>query len=63
MQTIIGLAHTLGMDVVAEGIETEQQYEQLRDLHCSLGQGWLFAPGLDNEGVRALLAGSGTMHT
>ncbi len=63
VQTIIGLAHTLGMDVVAEGIETEQQYEQLRDLHCSLGQGWLFAPGLDNEGVRALLAGSGTMHT
>jgi diguanylate cyclase (GGDEF)-like protein/PAS domain S-box-containing protein len=55
VQTIIGLAHALGMDVVAEGIETEQQYQQLRDLHCGLGQGWLFAPGLDNQGVRAML--------
>ncbi|MEI6778773.1 MAG: EAL domain-containing protein [Chloroflexales bacterium] len=63
VQTIIGLAHTLGMEVVAEGIETEQQYEQLRNLHCGLGQGWLFAPGLDNEGVRKLLSGSGIEHT
>jgi EAL domain-containing protein (putative c-di-GMP-specific phosphodiesterase class I) len=58
VQTIIGLAHALGMDVVAEGIETEQQYAQLRDLQCGLGQGWLFAPGLDSQGVRALLAGN-----
>ncbi|MEI7644199.1 MAG: EAL domain-containing protein [Chloroflexales bacterium] len=59
VQTIIGLAHTLGMEVVAEGIETEQQYAQLRDLDCGLGQGWLFAPGLDGAGVRALLASAG----
>ncbi|NTW97215.1 MAG: EAL domain-containing protein [Oscillochloris sp.] len=56
VQTIIVLARTLNLDVVAEGIETEQQYQQLRDLECSLGQGWLFAPGLDAAGVRALLA-------
>ncbi|NTV63162.1 MAG: EAL domain-containing protein, partial [Oscillochloris sp.] len=56
VQTIIGLARSLNLDVVAEGIETELQYQLLRDLECSLGQGWLFAPGLDQQGVRSLLA-------
>jgi diguanylate cyclase (GGDEF)-like protein/PAS domain S-box-containing protein len=59
VQTIIGLARSLGLDVVAEGIETEQQHQQLIDLECGLGQGWLFAPGLDQQGVRALLAEGG----
>ena len=40
---IIGLARTLGLEVVAEGIEGEAQREALRRLGCSLGQGWLFA--------------------
>jgi diguanylate cyclase (GGDEF)-like protein/PAS domain S-box-containing protein len=59
VQTIIGLARTLNLDVVAEGIETEQQCQQLRDLECGLGQGWLFAPGLESEAVRALLLSGG----
>ncbi|MBX0330998.1 EAL domain-containing protein [Oscillochloris sp. ZM17-4] len=58
VQAIIALARTLNLDVVAEGIETEEQYQQLRNLQCGLGQGWLFAPGLDDVGVRALLAGA-----
>ncbi len=62
VQTIIGLARTLNLDVVAEGIETEQQYQLLRDLQCGLGQGLLFAPGLDSENVRLLLANRDNGH-
>jgi EAL domain-containing protein (putative c-di-GMP-specific phosphodiesterase class I) len=38
----IQLAHTLGMDVVAEGIETEAVRNKLLELGCNYGQGWLF---------------------
>jgi diguanylate cyclase (GGDEF)-like protein/PAS domain S-box-containing protein len=40
-QAIIGLAHTLGMEVVAEGIETTQQLEILKRMGCEIGQGYL----------------------
>jgi EAL domain-containing protein (putative c-di-GMP-specific phosphodiesterase class I) len=40
---VIGLAHALGLTVVAEGIESEVQLERLRDLGCDFGQGFLFA--------------------
>jgi diguanylate cyclase (GGDEF)-like protein len=42
VSTIIELARSLGLDVVAEGVETIDQREQLTALHCSHGQGWLF---------------------
>ncbi len=38
----ISLAHSLGMDVVAEGIETEEVRNKLIELGCNFGQGWLF---------------------
>jgi len=38
----IQLAHSLGMDVVAEGIETEEVRAKLIGLGCNFGQGWLF---------------------
>ena len=37
------MAHELGMKVVAEGVETAQQRELLRDAGCDFGQGYLFA--------------------
>ena len=43
VQTIINLAHNLGMDVVAEGVETAEQLEQLRTLNCEHAQGYYFA--------------------
>jgi EAL domain-containing protein (putative c-di-GMP-specific phosphodiesterase class I) len=46
VQTIITLAHRLGMDVVAEGIETVMQLRLLKNLGCELGQGYLFAKPL-----------------
>ena len=39
----IRLAHEMGMEVVAEGVETPAQVEALRALHCDLAQGYLFA--------------------
>jgi len=43
-QAIIAMAHTLGMKVVAEGIETEPQRQLLADAGCDFGQGYLFSP-------------------
>lgn len=40
---IIGLAHGLGLEVIAEGIETRRQLTVLQDLGCTLGQGYLFS--------------------
>jgi diguanylate cyclase (GGDEF)-like protein/PAS domain S-box-containing protein len=43
LETIVSLGHNLGMTMLAEGIETVEQLETLRELHCSLGQGFLFS--------------------
>ncbi|WP_299644350.1 EAL domain-containing protein [uncultured Chloroflexus sp.] len=56
VQTIIQLAHNLNMEVVAEGIETPEQFEQLKQLACSHGQGWLFAPALSEAEAQALIS-------
>ncbi|NQY87852.1 MAG: EAL domain-containing protein [Colwellia sp.] len=47
--TIITIAHNLGMDVVAEGVETEQQLNVLADLHCEQLQGYLYSKPLATE--------------
>lgn len=44
---IIAMAQSLGLKVVAEGIETEAQCELLSQLHCEIGQGYLFNQPLD----------------
>ncbi|HYG08426.1 MAG TPA: EAL domain-containing protein, partial [Pyrinomonadaceae bacterium] len=47
VRTIVTLAKNLGMDVVAEGIETGEQLAQLKALKCDYGQGYFFAKPLD----------------
>jgi len=55
VRTIIELARVMGMDVVAEGIETLEQYRLLRQLGCRFGQGFLFARPMSAEAVTELL--------
>ena len=55
VRTIIELARVLGMDVVAEGIETREQYRLLREMGCRYGQGYLFARPMSAEAVTQLL--------
>jgi len=55
---IVSLAHTLGMEVVAEGIETEIQRERLLALGCEYGQGYLFSKPLPGDKVEEFLARS-----
>lgn len=55
VRTIIELARVLGMDVVAEGIETTDQYQLLRQMGCRYGQGFLFAKPLPADDVSRLL--------
>jgi len=43
VRTIINLAHSLGLSVVAEGIETEGQYLALREMGCEYAQGYHFS--------------------
>ena len=43
---IVNLGQTLGMELTAEGIETEEQLEKLKAFGCEEGQGWLFAKAM-----------------
>ena len=55
VETIITLGHHLGMDVIAEGIETAGQAQKLTALSCEYGQGYFFAKPLPAEQAEALL--------
>ncbi len=58
VQAIIVMAHTFGMKVVAEGVETEEQVRLLRALQCDRVQGFLFSRPLCREAATALLRSS-----
>ena len=54
VRAIVGMASTLGMPVVAEGIESESAAILLRDLGCAYGQGYHFGHPMSGEQVAAL---------
>ena len=60
MQTIVDLAHILGMEVVAEGVEVEEQETLLKEMGCDFGQGFYFSKPLSPDGVSMFLAGGRT---
>lgn len=55
VETIVTLAHKLGVDVTAEGVETLEQLTQLRTLECEYAQGYFFSVPLDSEAAEALI--------
>jgi diguanylate cyclase (GGDEF)-like protein/PAS domain S-box-containing protein len=55
VRAIVSLAHNLGMNVIAEGVELNEQFQQLKSLGAEYGQGFLFAKPLDCEEVEILL--------
>jgi diguanylate cyclase (GGDEF)-like protein len=56
VKTIISLAHNLGIEVVAEGVETLSQLHRLKGLGCEYAQGFLFSEPLSEEAADRLVA-------
>jgi EAL domain-containing protein (putative c-di-GMP-specific phosphodiesterase class I) len=62
VRTIIMLAHNLGLKVIAEGAETAEQINLLKQLNCEMAQGYLFSRPADGEGMLKLLARNRSAH-
>ena len=60
VETILNLANSLGIGVVAEGIETADQVDRLRRMQCSHGQGYWFSRPLTVEAANQLIAAEPT---
>ncbi len=58
VRAIAAVARSLGMGLVAEGIESEEQLDCLRKLGCEYGQGFLFSPAVSADACRSILSGS-----
>ena len=55
-QTITTLAHSLGMDVIAEGVQTQQQLNQVRAVGCNYAQGYFFSEPVDAKTAEGLIS-------
>ncbi|MEA5604532.1 EAL domain-containing protein [Nostoc sp. UHCC 0252] len=53
---MIGIANSMGMSAIAEGVETQEQLAQLRSLNCNFAQGYLFSQPIEQQLVIQLLA-------
>jgi PAS domain S-box-containing protein len=56
VQLIIDFAHNVNLKLIAEGIETAEQVDRLRNAHCEFGQGYFFSKAVDADAVDRLLA-------
>ena len=50
-EAIVAMSHRLGIGVIAEGIETEEELARVRDIGCDFAQGYLYARPLDVQGA------------
>ncbi|NQY87764.1 MAG: EAL domain-containing protein [Colwellia sp.] len=62
INAVIAMSHALNLKVVAEGIETKQQFELLRTLGCDYGQGYLFSKPLTTDDMTTLLKDTSSMN-
>jgi len=60
VRAMIAMGHSLGLTIVAEGVETLEQLQLLRQYGCDRAQGYFFSPGLDAQGLEAYAAARGT---
>ncbi len=56
VRAVINLSSTLGLRVIAEGIETAEHLARLRELGCDYGQGYFFSKPVDAAAIETLLA-------
>jgi EAL domain-containing protein (putative c-di-GMP-specific phosphodiesterase class I) len=56
IRAIVSMTRELGMDAIAEGIETKEQLNGLKSLACGFGQGFLLSKPLDKESAEKILA-------
>ncbi|MGC2500099.1 MAG: GGDEF and EAL domain-containing protein [Acidobacteriaceae bacterium] len=59
VSTILDLARSFGMDVVAEGIEDAEQLEELKTMGCPCGQGYYFARPMEASAIDAMMGSRG----
>jgi diguanylate cyclase (GGDEF)-like protein/PAS domain S-box-containing protein len=57
VRAIVNLAHNLGLEVIAEGVETQSQLDHLTTLECDYGQGYLFSMPVGADAATALVVG------
>jgi EAL domain-containing protein (putative c-di-GMP-specific phosphodiesterase class I) len=57
-RAILQLSHSLGLATVAEGVETEERADVLRELRCDRAQGFLYSRPIDARALDDLLAGT-----
>ena len=55
LEAIVSLGNKLDMTMLAEGIETPDQFNRLRELRCELGQGFLFSPAVPGKDVPSMI--------
>ena len=60
VKSIVSLAREMGTPVVAEGVETAEQFYFLRELGCAGAQGFYFSPPVDGSAVCTLVASGPT---
>jgi EAL domain-containing protein (putative c-di-GMP-specific phosphodiesterase class I) len=63
VESVIALAHRLGLFVVAEGVEHDDQIDRLRRMGCLLAQGHAFAPAMTVENAERWVASRPTVWT
>jgi len=55
IQAVIAMAQSLGMETVAEGVETQEQHQVLKDMGCDTFQGYFYSPAISAERATQML--------
>jgi EAL domain-containing protein (putative c-di-GMP-specific phosphodiesterase class I) len=61
VRAVVGMGKSLGMTIVVEGVETEEQLAILKAEGCDVGQGYLFSRPISSGAIRAIIAHGSAM--